>query len=887
MKSKRYWSIFLCLAVVLLPSVLAVSCIERSKVKVRDLKCEYLTDPLGIDNPYRTSQAESFEGFSPRLSWKISAPDRFCAQKAYRIVVCNWKGNQLWDSGLREEWNQFCFLPDSIIGSGSTYRWKVGVQVKDKGSLKWSQEAVFSTGLLKDDWKGKWIRHPDADPKSHIWFRKSFDLPGTRPSGKPVYAYVASIGYHELFINGTKADDRVLAPAVSRLDRRCLYVTYDITSLLNPGGNRIEVVYGPGWSLNGFFSRKVGQGLLVQLYDCDKSFSLASDPSWECSEGSSRNIGAFDFMDMGGECVDGTFEGGDWVAAMETVPADPVILSSQMTDPSRIIETIPGKSVSVIPDPDAGEDPREVIYRVDLGKEFTGFLDVRFEGLERGDTVDIMVSMRDSNPGFVQATYGIGDKVVEEQRQREIYIAKGEDGESFRNRFNYVGGRYVHLRGLRKAPKPEDVKGLAVSSAPEATSSFECTDTLLNRLFALDDYTFRMCHTEGVTVDCPNRERLGYGPEGSYQTMFGLGLPYLRSAAHYVKNVRDWADVQFDDGYINNVAPQMSVMYGCVLNGTAPLVTAWEHFMLYGDRRILELAYPVGQRWLGFLSRHVRNDMLCRYADHGYFLGEWVSPGPVFEYAETEEALFFNNCAYAMTLDYMSRIGSELGRNEEVREYEENLSALRRAVHGAFFDPDTGSYLKGDQTRTAFALFSGIVPDSLRTSVTAHLEGKLEGQGFIDIGSFGRYPFYKTVLGNRNLINIVSQILRGRDYPGYGYFVEKGCTTFPEMWEIDRPNSTLIHTSYTGISGFLIKGLAGIGEGMDTVLVSPCPVPGLNRCEAVVETSFGTLKSAWEKMPGGIRYSITIPFGAVAKLRLEGMDEEILPPGETERFVAG
>lgn len=81
-------------------------------------------------------------------------------------------------------------------------------------------------------------------------------------------------------------------------------------------------------------------------------------------------------------------------------------------------------------------------------------------------------------------------------------------------------------------------------------------------------------------------------------------------------------------------------MYGCVLNGTAILNTAWEHFQIYGDKRILEMAYPVGQKWLGFLNNYVKEDMLTRYASHGYFLGDWVSPGPVFEYAETEEALF-------------------------------------------------------------------------------------------------------------------------------------------------------------------------------------------------------------------------------------------------------
>jgi hypothetical protein len=38
---------------------------------VYDLQCEYLVNPLGIDDPYRLNQLEDFKGFSPRVSWKI------------------------------------------------------------------------------------------------------------------------------------------------------------------------------------------------------------------------------------------------------------------------------------------------------------------------------------------------------------------------------------------------------------------------------------------------------------------------------------------------------------------------------------------------------------------------------------------------------------------------------------------------------------------------------------------------------------------------------------------------------------------------------------------------------------------------------------------------
>jgi alpha-L-rhamnosidase len=870
-----------------------------------------MREPLGIDNPYNFDDPGGLHGFSPRISWKICERKQAVAgresrnvaadgnetgrQIAYRVIVANRPEDLLkngrrpvWDSDAVKTGRQHCFVPGEIIRPGKTYYWKVGIYHGNNPSCVWSKSARFSTGLLPADWKGMWIRHPSEPKESHIRYRKTFTLPEDHTESGHLYAYVASLGYHELYVNGEKADHRVLAPAVSRIDKRVLYVTYDIGRLVKKGTNVIAVHCGPGWSINNYFARqKTMPGLLVQLYDEEHRFSLSSDSAWLCSGSCSRNAGRFDFMDMGGEQVDGRiyddrwtkpgFDDSRWEQAAPVEMEDPPLLSSQMTEPSRIVDTIFARSLSVITGP-AETDP---VYRVDMGRQFTGFLEAGFDGLKEGDTVEIMVSMRTANPSLVQATYGIEDDVIEEQKQRQIYIARGEKGEQFRNRFNFFGGRYIHFRGLRKAPELKDIKGLVISSAPEVTASFECSDSLYNKIFALDVYTYRMCHTEGVVVDCPNRERLGYGPEGAYQTMWGLGLPCFNSSAYYIKNVRDWADVQREDGFINNVAPQISIMYGCVLNGTAILNTAWEHYRIYGDRRILQAAYPVGKKWLGFLDKYMKDSMLTPYDSHGYFLGEWVSPGPVFEYAETEEALFFNNCACAMTLDFMLRIARELDESEaDINEYRLKLNALRKALHDKYYHPETGAYQNGDQVRTSFALYAGIVPDELEESVRGYLNVLLQQQQYINVGSFGRYPFYKTVLNHPEYFNIMGHLIAKTTYPGYGYFIEKGCTTMPEMWEIDAPNSTVIHTSYTGISAFFIKTLAGINEtGNDTIRIAPAPIERLSRCRASGETPFGRVESAWEKDGNEIIYTFTVPFGMTAKIIPENEEERIVPAG--------
>ena len=47
----------------------ALSACNLNKLQVYDLRCEYLTEPLGIDNPYASEQMTAWD-YSPRVAWK-------------------------------------------------------------------------------------------------------------------------------------------------------------------------------------------------------------------------------------------------------------------------------------------------------------------------------------------------------------------------------------------------------------------------------------------------------------------------------------------------------------------------------------------------------------------------------------------------------------------------------------------------------------------------------------------------------------------------------------------------------------------------------------------------------------------------------------------------
>ena len=138
-------------------------------------------------------------------------------------------------------------------------------------------------GLLESsDWQGDWIRYKEADNIKHIWYRKTFSLESVP---KQAFAYLASIGYHELFVNGERIGTRVLSPGVTNLEKRVLYVTYDITSKLKHGKNVIAVWTGPGWARSDGSS---GKGVWAQesVFKCQVNMSngvrLHTDASWRC-----------------------------------------------------------------------------------------------------------------------------------------------------------------------------------------------------------------------------------------------------------------------------------------------------------------------------------------------------------------------------------------------------------------------------------------------------------------------------------------------------------------------------------------------------------------------------------------------------------------------------
>jgi len=690
--------------------------------------------------------------------------------------------------------------------------------------------------------------------EQHLWFRENLKL--SAPA-RTALIHVASCGYHELYVNGVKVDDRLLAPAQSRLDKRILYVTYDVADLLQEGDNVIALWTGPGWSRFGGFN--TFQALRAQLNGVDAKgadFSLLSGSDWRCHAADGKNRGGIGFRDHGGEIIDARnyiegwnvlgFDDSAWpLAATTSIKAE---LSAQMMEPTRVIETIPAKSFK-------GEGP----YRFDLGKNFTGWLDIRIRGQESGDRILIKVA---DDEGTVQ-DFG----------QLQEYICKGEGEETFRNRFNFVAGRYVTIEGLAQKPKLGDVTGLVLATDIKRVGEFTSSKKLFNDIYEADLWTYRANTVEGFTMDCPHRERLGYG-EVAFATAWGIGMPNYQSGAFYMKHVRDWSDVQEDNGWIYHTAPQVNRHnYGGPMWSSAGLNIATAFYQTYGDTRIFERIYPTAVRWLEFLNSRVKDGLLVNYGDHrGKFLGDWSAPKKRKEWGNTPEAQYFNNCVFAMNLADVARMARLLGKDDAATLYETRLKALRTSIHRKFFDPKTNLYSNGTQVQQAFALMTGVTPEALRAKVFASIEKDLTDENaYLDMGSSGLPVLFKYMTEESGRSELMFKALSSTTQPSFGYFLARGESTWPEYWNVDVPSR--IHTCYTGVASWMTKSLAGIrpdpaAPGYQSFIIQPVLAGDLSFAEATTESLYGKITSRWERNGNKLTLKVSIPPNSQATVYL-------------------
>jgi alpha-L-rhamnosidase len=857
----------------------------RPSIHPVDLRCEYLKDPLGID-------AER-----PRLSWKLEAADpsaRGQHQTAYQVLVAGSERllardtGDVWDSGqVNSDQSNHIVYSGSALSSGASCFWKVRVRDEHGVLSTWSKPARWTMGLLNpSDWSAEWIGTdqqfvevkglpPEGDFLSDPWFRKVVTL-----QEKPLRAtiYVASVGYHELYVNGKKLTDDVLGPSVADHTRRARYVTYEIADHLRAGSNVIGLWLGTSWSVYPLYKTddKPQTPIVIAQAHIEMPDGqiqpLVTDETWKTHPSPNVLLGTWMFMNYGGEYYDAGRELPNWCDAdLDDVDWKPatiyhpkLTLSAEMVEPNRRVRRI--RPVAVKQLDDGG-------YRVDMGVNFAGFVELDVKG-QPGDIVELQFSERQ-------------DKLMT-HRLRSAYRIGPEGRGTFRNRFNYGSGRWILIKGLGYKPELRDIRGYLVRTDFQRAGWFECSHKLLNDIYEMVLWTFENLSLGAYVVDCPQRERMGYGGDAHATTQTALNN--YRLGAFYTKWSQDWRDVQgkdtawglgekatnqnapTDPGNLPYTAPTYWGGGGPAWSGYC-VTLPWYVYRHYGDLRILEENFPTIQRWLAFLETKAKNDMLVRWGGQWDFLGDWLWPGAEGVNGDTRETLFFNNCYWVYNLQTAAKIADALGKKEIAAEYRGRADTVGKAVHKEFFDPQENGYVNNLQAYLAASLLVGLVPDELRPAVWKRFEHEIliRRKGHFWGGITGGYFIVKNLL-EFDRPDLMFEMAGKEDYPGWGDMLRRGATTFWEAW--DGSNSQL-HSSYLHIGAWFIEGLGGIkpdpdAPGYKRFIIKPGVLTDqrLEWVKASLESPYGEIRSDWKVSEGTIQLRVSVPPNSTATLYL-------------------
>ncbi|HMR18166.1 MAG TPA: family 78 glycoside hydrolase catalytic domain, partial [Sphingobacterium sp.] len=877
---------------------------------------EYLDKPKGIDSK------------SPRLSWVLHSIDSSAfgqRQTAFQILVASdptflsEDNGDFWDSGwVDTDKMQHIFYNGVPLSSDRSYYWKVRVRDENRIVSQWSEVASWSNGLYdQQEWTGKWIgsderydRDAENNNISDPWLRKTFEL--EKKPGKATF-FIASVGYHELYVNGERIGDGVLAPAVSDHTKRARYIAYDIANQLRKGENVIALWLGTSWSIfPGYILHEdrpltpiaLGQMSIYEDENPSRNarpiLTVVTDDSWKVHPSPNRLLGKWDFRKFGGEIWDDrksipdwnkvAYDDGGWKQA--TIYPTQLLLSAQMVGHNRLFDEI--RPIGIEARPDGS-------YRIDMGVNFAGWTAVKVKG-NVGDTIRFQYSERKQD----DMTFNL----------HSAYVLGTSGQGTFRNRFNYSSGRWITIKGLREAPSVNDVTGWMIRTDFEDATHFVCSDSLQNWIYNRIRWTFENLALGGFIVDCPQRERMGYG--GDAHATSETGMFNYDLAAFYTKWMGDWRDVQgtepmvgdmldtnyarkavtsgriFDNGILPHTAPGRSGGGGPAWGGIV-VTLPWYMYRHYGDKEVLERNFELIKGWLDFLKGHVEGNLLTRFGGQWDFLGDWLWPNATAEGMNNDkpENLCFNNSYYVFNLRTAAKIARVIGRTEEAVAWEAQAQASAKAIHAKFFASDDYRYADGSMANQAMALLADIPPREWRKQVMGRLEKEIMEvrNGHIHAGITGGAALFR-LLREEGRDDLIYSMVSRTTYPSWGYMKENDATTIWEMWEKDLPGHSLLHSSYLYPGAWYIDGVAGIrldsnASGFRRFVLRPLAlaVTTLQWAKATYDSPVGQIVSNWSREEGTLQLEVSVPANAVAVLQLDPSEAIDIQPYKTVKLM--
>lgn len=685
---------------------------------------------------------------------------------------------------------------------------------------------------------------------------------------------VSAQGLYRAFVNGLRVGEDLLTPGWTNYDDRIAYQTYDLSDLVHPGKNRIEIWLGDGW----FRSPMMTHDVRTPNIWGDRIAAIAEISAGDvilAATGSDWISGAIPVTKSG------IYYGEDYDARIDVV------------DSGRGVEVLPFDTARLVPHEAPPVRERKSFAPVETWTDADGRT-VHDFGQNVGGYVRIRVAGAAGAEVFVEHAEVLGpDREFDNRNYRSArgafrYTLRGDGEEVYAPIFSFMGYRFARLTVTGQADV-RAIESVPISSVHDLAGGFSCAVPAVNQLVQNTLWS-QLANFIEVPTDCPQRdERLGW--TGDAQVFAGTAC-WLADVERFLrKYLRDVMHDQRPNGAVSHFCPDTTrmtakpgegVWAGSTGWGDVITVMPWQLYLHYGDEGVLRECFPAMLKWIDYLWAISDGPLIHPnpvWPVDGFTFGDWLQPTgdnrkPRPTIGEDCAATLYHFISVSLT----ARIAGVLGETEEATRLSARAEEIKAAFAHEFIAP-SGRLAHNDQTSYALALLYDIVPEHQIDAAKRYFRKAIEDDNYLIGTGFIGTPALLPALAKLGLDDLAEKVFLNRKVPGWLYQIEQGATTIWERWDAIGEDGTIYepsmnsynHYAYGAVCQFLFEDVAGVkpsedGPGFGVVDLSPTILPGLGHVEMWHDCRHGRIEASWRINGKTVSYKVTLPEGVTGKI---------------------
>ena len=700
-------------------------------------------------------------------------------------------------------------------------------------------------------------------------FRKHFNV----ENFSEAQCAICGLGFFELRLNGRKVSEDLMTPTITRYDVHCEYLLYDVTDYLVPGENIVEVVLG-----NGMFNQ------------ITNDVFRSEHPIWKSDPKFILNL----LVDNRSVLVSDR----DWLVAHGPIVSNSIRTGEKFDARIKLADWVPGEK----PDPEVWQrvywnnSPGGELYRseapacrvtqelavadswqtadgatiYDFGVNIAGNCRITVSGSE-GSTVKLIHGEKLTAERDLDNAH-IGLYTFDEDFQSDCYTLNGEAEQSWNPTFGYHGFRYVKVVCTEGAAQIKSIIARVIRSnfAVIGNMTTDCDD--LNKLSAM---ALRSLESNFVNIptDCPHREKMGW--TGDAQLAAELALWHYDAKDNYRSWLHSMRSCQRLDGQVPGMVPYSDHwQFGPVWDG-ALIILPWQIWRFTGDDKVVHENYDAGKKLMKYFAS-LEVDGIVEIGP-----GDWCHVEQDLAITGIVDATAYY-CVCARCMRDMAQL---LGKPDDASCWQLLADKVKAAFQREFCRGDGHCF--GDQsTALALALTFDLAPENERAVMAERLNKRMqEINCHADFGISGAKAVPRALAEN-GYFDTALKVLTQREYPGWGWWLEQGATSFWETWKGDQSRN---HVMFGDVGAWVWEFAGGLhpeasaeGAGFRRFLLTPPSTELLSSFSGKYLAGAGEIVWTWNKTAGGYRGTLTVPENCSCIFRSAGSAEKILASGTHE-----